>query len=90
MERIADLDELLLRCRPGPAKAYAEEAVATYRAGAHRATWIAVVFDLIDKMREIALFGNGEAKLKLEEFYRWQDEIAHGNQAVERPYRVYI
>jgi hypothetical protein len=86
MERIADLDELLLRCRPGPARVYAEEAVATYRAGAYRAcivtTWIAVVFDLIDKMREIALFGNAEAKLQLEKFDKWQDQIAQGNQAV--------
>ena len=74
IERIADLDELLLSCRPGSVKTYAEEAVATYRAGAHRAciitTWIAVVFDRIEKMREITLFGNGEAKTKLEEFDR--------------------
>jgi hypothetical protein len=85
IERIADLDELLLRCRPGSAKAYAEEAVATYRAGAYRASiitiWIAVVFDLIEKMREIALFGNGEAKRQVEEFDRWQTEIAAGNAA---------
>jgi hypothetical protein len=83
MERITDLDDALLRCRPGISKDYAEEALAAYRAGACRAcivtTWIAVVFDLIEKMREIALFGNEEAKSKLEEFEKWQDEIARGN-----------
>ena len=72
IERVADLDEFLLRCRPGSAKAYAEEGVATYHARAYRAcintTWIAVVFDLIEKMREIALFGTGKEKKPREEF----------------------
>ncbi|MGA8550452.1 MAG: hypothetical protein WB678_09460, partial [Stellaceae bacterium] len=65
--------------------AYAEEAVATYRAAAYRAciitTWIAVSFDLIDKLRELALFGNNEAKEKIVLFDRWQEEIACGNLA---------
>jgi hypothetical protein len=86
VEQISDLDEMLLRCRSGIAKAYAEEAVATYRAGAYRAcvitTWIAVVFDLIDKIREIALFGNKEAKGAIEQFERWQGEIARHNLSV--------
>jgi hypothetical protein len=86
MKMIADLDEQLLRCRPGASKAYAEEAVATYRAGAYRScivtTWIAVVFDIIDKMREAALFGNAEIKQKLEDFDRWQSQISSGNKAV--------
>ena len=86
MSHIADLDELLLQCRSGPSKAYAEEAVATYRAGAYRScivtTWIAVVFDIIDKMREAALFGNAEIKKKLDDFDRWQAAIAGGNKAV--------
>jgi hypothetical protein len=64
----------------------AEEAVATYRAGAYRScivtTWIAVVFDIIDKMREAALFGNAEIKQRLEDFDRWQAQIASGNKAV--------
>lgn len=83
---ISDLDEHLLRCRPGPSKAYAEEAVATYRAGAYRAcivtAWIAVVFDIIEKMRETALFENAEIRQKLDDFHRWQEEIAGGNKAV--------
>ncbi len=85
MEHIADLDEMLLRCRPGIAKAYAEEAVGTYRAGAYRAciitTWIAVSFDLIDKIRELALFGNNEAKQQIASFDQWQEDIARGNLA---------
>jgi hypothetical protein len=85
VEHISDLDEMLLRCRPGIAKAYAEEAVGTYRAAAYRAciitTWIAVSFDLIDKIRELALFGSNEAKQQIASFDLWQEEIACGNLA---------
>lgn len=80
---IADLDEHILKCRPGSSKSYAEEALAAYRAGAYRSsivtTWISVVFDIIEKMREAALFGNAEIKQKLSEFEQWQDQIAMGN-----------
>jgi len=83
MERITDLDNALLRCRAVISKDYAEEALAAYRAGAYRAcivtTWIAVAFDLIEKMREIALFGSEEAKSQLDEFEKWQEQIAGGN-----------
>ena len=56
---LADLDELVLRCRDDRAKAYMSEALAYYKAGANRAaiiaTRIAVTFDIIDKRRELAL-----------------------------------
>jgi hypothetical protein len=85
VEIISDLDEMLLRCRSGVAKAYAEEAVGTYRAGAYRAciitTWIAVTFDLIEKLRELALFGNNESKQQIVTFDQWQEGIARGNPA---------
>jgi hypothetical protein len=45
-ERLADLDELILRCRSKQARQYIAEAVACYRAGAFRscivATWVVV------------------------------------------------
>jgi hypothetical protein len=62
------------------AKAAIAEAVACYRVGAYRAaivaTWIAAVFDLIAKFRELATDGNGEAKNqieKLEHIYKRED-----------------
>jgi hypothetical protein len=62
---LADLDELMLRCRDDRARAYIAEAVACYRGGAYRAaivaTWVAVCFDVIDKLRELALAGDKEA-----------------------------
>jgi hypothetical protein len=83
---IFDLDEHILRCRPGPSKSYAEEALAAYRAGAYRSsivtTWIAVVFNIIEKMREAALFENAEIKQKLIQFEQWQEQVANGNKSV--------
>ena len=65
-ERLTDLDELLLRCRDPQSKVFLAEAIACYRAGAYRSaiisTWIAVVFDLIGKFKELALTGDIEAQ----------------------------
>ncbi|MBU1264037.1 MAG: hypothetical protein KJ946_05380 [Gammaproteobacteria bacterium] len=68
---LTDLDELILRCRDQRAKAYLSEAVGSYKSGAFRAaivaTWIAVCFDFIDKLRELALSGDKEAEKQVEE-----------------------
>lgn len=65
---LADLDELVLMCRDEKARSYIAESVASYRAGAHRAAivgaWIAVCFDIIDKLRELALSGDKEAEVQ--------------------------
>lgn len=67
---LADLDDLVLSCRSERARAYVMEAVHSYRTGAYRscivATWIAVVFDFIDKLRELDLSGDAGAKARLE------------------------
>ncbi len=69
---LVDLDELLLRCRDERARAYISEALACYKAGAYRATiistWIAVTFDVIDKLRELSLAGDKAAAQIIEEF----------------------
>ncbi|MEA2585693.1 MAG: hypothetical protein QOF33_3778 [Thermomicrobiales bacterium] len=71
---LADLDELALRCRDERARSYIAEAVTCYKAGAFRScvvsTWIAVVYDLLQKLRELELAGSGEAKQILEAFER--------------------
>ncbi len=55
MGRLYDLDELILKCHGPSARAYIEEAVMAYKVGAYRSsiitTWIAVYFDLVDKLR---------------------------------------
>jgi hypothetical protein len=69
-----DLDELILSCRDDQAKSYISEAVACYRAGAHRscivASWIAVVFDVVQKLRDLDLLGDKQARQELEKYER--------------------
>ncbi|WP_072295091.1 hypothetical protein [Paracoccus sp. SM22M-07] len=66
MSGIEDLDEMILKCRDQKARDYISEAVGNYRAGSYRsaivATWIAVCFDLIGKLRELSLAGDSEAE----------------------------
>lgn len=68
---LEDLDELTLRCRDAKARLYIGEAVASYRSGAFRssivACWIAVCFDVIEKLRELALAGDKEAEKHVHE-----------------------
>ena len=54
---LADLEELVLKCRDEKARSYISEAVACYKVGAFRssvvACWIAVCFDVIDKISQV-------------------------------------
>jgi hypothetical protein len=80
-ETFIDLDELILLCRDKLAKKFIQEAVACYRAGAYRscivATWNAIVFDFLHKLRELELSGNGEATniLKIFEIIRSESKF---------------
>lgn len=66
-----DIDELVLACRSQRARSYLAEAVSCYKSGAFRAcivaTWIAVVNDIVDKLRELADSGDKNALKKIEE-----------------------
>jgi hypothetical protein len=83
----ADLDELMIKCRAEGAKSFFAEAVGCYRAGAYRAaivaTWTAVIFDYVAKLRELELVGNREATNVLESFER-----ARQNHDVEQSLRL--
>lgn len=69
---LSDLDELVLKCRDDKARDYIKEAVSCYKSGAFRSaivsTWIAVSFDIIDKLKDLSLAGDKEAEKQLEEF----------------------
>lgn len=71
---LADLDELILKCRDERAQKYIKEAVSCYKSGAFRSaivsTWIAVAFDIIEKLKELALTGDKEADKQLEDLER--------------------
>lgn len=69
---LSDLDELALKCRGKNAKGYIKKAIACYKAAAFRSaivsTWIAVSFDIIDKLKELSLAGDKEAEQQIEAF----------------------
>lgn len=60
------VEDLQASVRDSTSKRYLTEAVRAYEAGAFRpaivATWVAVVLDLVNKIREIASTGEGDAK----------------------------
>ena len=60
-----DLDILVTRIREPRSRTYFLDAVKAYKAGALRAalssTWVAVVYDLIMKYRELSASGDGAA-----------------------------
>jgi hypothetical protein len=68
---LVDLDELILKCRNDSSKEFIRESVVSYRAGAYRSSivscWVAVCYDLIEKLRELALAGDKQAEEKVEE-----------------------
>lgn len=61
-----DLDELVTNVRDRNSREYIAEAVSAYRARAYRAAitsaWIAVTYDIIAKIRELALQSDAAAK----------------------------
>lgn len=63
--RVTDLDELALTVRDRTSKSYIIEAINAYRGGAYRSaiisTWIAVSYDIIAKLRELALQNDAAA-----------------------------
>ncbi len=85
IEALSDLDALALQCRQEQSKEYVAEAIRCYKAGAYRATivstWIAVVFDLIDKIRELAVSGDQSAKQLESQYEAYIAQIAQNNSA---------
>jgi hypothetical protein len=85
---LGDLDELVQNCRTAEARDYVAEAVSCYKAGAFRAcivaTWIAVVYDLIAKIRELALGGDQEAQAIVNELANLQPGVERNDQTAIR------
>ena len=67
---LAELDDLVLTVRDRNSRSYILEAINAYRAEAYRAaiisTWVAVTYDVISKVRELATQGDAEAKKVVE------------------------
>src|SRR3954454_9428949 len=62
---LVDLDELVQTVRDVNAREYIAEAIAAYRVRAYRSaimgTWVAVAYDIIAKVRELAVQGDAAA-----------------------------
>ncbi|WP_196482590.1 hypothetical protein [Burkholderia cepacia] len=71
---LIDLDELVSECPDPRSRKYIRESVQCYKAGAYRAAvvacWIAVAFDLVDKIRELAATGDAMAQEAIAKFDR--------------------
>lgn len=80
---LGDLEELVLSCRNEEGRKYIAEAVACYKAGAYRtcivSSWIAVVYDLLAKIRELALSGDLAAQTIVDDLSKWQPGISRGD-----------
>lgn len=79
---MSDLDGLILACKTEQARSYLREAIASYRAGAYRAaivtTWVAVLYDALDKLRALRLTGHGSARDLLDKFEEIRRQGAGG------------
>jgi hypothetical protein len=77
MDNLEEPEVLPSRCRDPNARRLLREAVGCYQAGAHRAavvsTWIAVVYDLFGKLRELAQAGDANAIAKVAEIEKAVD-----------------
>ena len=82
---LGDLEELVLSCRNEDGRGHIAEAVACYKAGAFRAcivsAWIAVVYDLLAKIRELALSGDQAAQVIVDDLSKWQPGISSGDMS---------
>ena len=82
-DSLADLDTLVLRCRAERSRDYVSESIQCYKAGAYRSAivnvWIAVVFDLVDKIRDLALAGDAKAQSINRRYETYIDQINAGN-----------
>ena len=82
-DTLADLDTLTLKCRAERSREYIAEAIQCYRAGAYRSTivntWIATVFDLVDKIRDLALANDPIAVRINTRYENYISQINSGN-----------
>lgn len=81
---MTDLENLVESCITAESKAYIHESVICYRNGAFRAsivaTWVAIVFDLISKIKELAATGDAKAALLNQKFETYLRQIEAGSE----------
>ena len=80
---MASFDELITQCQNENARVHIQDAIRCYGSGSYRAAtvaaYVALTFDLIEKLRLLAAGGDGEAKLAAKELDSLQLQLNHGN-----------
>ena len=83
---LTSLDDLILKCRSQKAKKYIQEAIACYNAAAYKsaivAAWIAVVYDIYEKIHDLSMMGDGTAQQEFQKIETWQVQLQDGNGQV--------
>lgn len=63
---LSDLEVLINSCRTDTAKQYIKEAIACYNVRAYKSaiitTWIAIVYDILEKIQDLARLGDSRAQ----------------------------
>jgi len=85
---LAGFDELILSCRTEEARSQIGEAIRCYEGASYRAaivmSYMAVCFDLIDKLKALDAAGDGAAKTLIGELKKYQQQLDSGNsQAIQ-------
>lgn len=74
-ENLSDLQELVFKVRYPRSKELIEEAIEAYYGGAYRAcimsVWIAVSFDILEKLKELATYNDSQAQQYVDELNRY-------------------
>ncbi len=80
---IRGFEEMIVQCIDDDAKVHIREAVRCYEAGAYRAaivaSYVAVCFDLIAKLRGLASGGDGDAANLVNKLDQLQEQQRNGN-----------
>lgn len=85
---LSSLDDLILKCRSQKAQKYIQEAIVCYNATAYKSaivgTWVAVVYDIYEKIRDLSMNGDGKAKEEFRKIETWQTQLHNGNPNVKK------
>jgi len=80
---LANFEELILKCPDEKSRSHIREAIRCYEIGTYRAaiagSYIAVCFNLIEKLRYLANEGDGDAKVLMKELEGLQKKLTNND-----------
>lgn len=85
---LSDLEILVNNCRSNIAKQYIQEALSCYNVRAYKSaiitTWIAIVYDILEKIQELAKLDDSNAQQIEKEFINIRDNFDKDNPSTVR------